>query len=187
MENLKEIMMDNPIIAAVRNDDDLKKAINSSSKIVFVLYGNIMSISSICKILSDNDKMVFVHLDLIDGLKADLSGIQFIKKYSKPYGVISTKTTIMKHAKHEGLATILRIFAIDSLSLKTGIKNINDTKPNAVEIMPGVANKIIEQLKERVNAPVIAGGLIQTKKDIIDSLSAGAIAVSTNKSMLWKY
>lgn len=187
MENLKEIMMDNPIIAAVRNDDDLDKAINSSSKIVFVLYGNIMNISSISKLLSDNDKMVFVHLDLIEGLKADSSGVQFIKNYTKPYGVISTKVTIIRHAKHENLATILRIFAIDSLSLKTGIKNIKDTKPNAVEIMPGVANKIIKNLKEKVNTPVIAGGLIQTKKDIIDSLSAGAIAISTNKSILWKY
>jgi glycerol uptake operon antiterminator len=51
--------------------------------------------------------------------------------------------------------------------------------------MPGIASKIIGRLKDRINVPVIAGGLISTKDDIIDSLSEGAVAVSTSCKDLW--
>ncbi len=33
--------------------------------------------------------------------------------------------------------------------------------------------------------PIIAGGLIKEKKDIMNSLSAGAIAISTTTHKLW--
>ena len=40
-------------------------------------------------------------------------------------------------------------------------------------------------MENEVRVPIIAGGLIQTKKDIIESLSAGAMAISTTKQELW--
>lgn len=185
MNNLNEILLENPIIGAIKNNNDLEMVLQSNAKIVFVLYGNIMSISSICKKIITKDKVVFIHLDLIDGLKADHRGIEFIKKYADPYGVISTKTSNIKYAKQIGLKTVLRIFALDSLSLSTGLKNIYDTKPDAVEVMPGVANKIIASINGKISIPVVAGGLIETKKDIMDALSCGAVAVSTTKNTLW--
>ncbi len=185
MKNLKETLLENPVIGAIKSQADLEKVLQSNNSIVFVLYGDIMSISVICKKLAAEGKTVFIHLDLIEGLKADRRGIDFIKKYAAPYGVISTKTSNIKYAKQIGLKTVLRIFALDSLSLATGIKNINDTKPDAVEVMPGVANKIIASINENNPVPVIAGGLIQTKKDIMDALSSGAIAISTTKKNLW--
>ncbi|WP_461204308.1 glycerol-3-phosphate responsive antiterminator [Clostridium sp. DL1XJH146] len=185
MNNLNEIFLENPIIGAIKNDNDLEMVLKSNASIVFVLYGNIMSISAICKKIATKDKVVFIHLDLIDGLKADHRGVDFIKKYADPYGVISTKTSNIRYAKQIGLKTVLRIFALDSLSLSTGLKNIYDTKPDAVEVMPGVASKIISSINKNISIPVIAGGLIQTKKDIMDALSSGAVAISTTKNTLW--
>ncbi|MNH46145.1 dihydroorotate dehydrogenase 1B [compost metagenome] len=52
--------------------------------------------------------------------------------------------------------------------------------------MPGVASKIIKSMERKVHLPIIAGGLIQTKKDIIESIGAGAVAVSTTKRVLWE-
>jgi len=40
-------------------------------------------------------------------------------------------------------------------------------------------------MEKEVLVPIIAGGLIQTKKDIMESISAGAMAISTTKQELW--
>lgn len=186
MNNLGEILIENPVVAAIRNEEDLDKAIESDAKIVFVLFGNIVDIVDICKKLKKHDKIVFVHIDLVEGLKGDSKGIEYIKKVAEPYGIISTKPTNIKYAKNLGLNTIQRIFIIDSLSLQTGIKNIQAVQPSAVEVMPGVASKIIKSLEKKIHLPIIAGGLIQTKKDIIESIGAGAVAVSTTERSLWK-
>lgn len=186
MNNLREILVQNPIIAAIRNDVDLKGALESDAAVVFILYGNILNISEICRSLKEKGKVVFVHVDLVEGLRGDSSGIKYIKEVGKPDGIISTKCAIIKFANHLGLATIQRIFVVDSLSLKTGIKNVNENNPNAVEVMPGVAYNIIESLQNEINSYIIAGGLIKDKKDVINALSAGAIAISTTATNLWK-
>lgn len=185
MANLEQLLIENPVIAAIRNEENLEKAIHSSALIVFVLYGNIINIKQICERLRNVGKIVFVHVDLIEGLKGDNIGLTFIKRYGQPYGIITTKPKNIKQAKQLGLCTIQRIFAVDSLSLQTGIKNIQEVLPDAVEVMPGVASKIIKSMENEVHVPIIAGGLIQCRKDIMESIGAGAIAVSTTKESLW--
>jgi glycerol uptake operon antiterminator len=182
---LEEILIENPIIAALRNNDDLNNAIKSSAEVVFILYGNIMTVKDICNQLKEANKLVFIHIDMLEGLKGDFAGLEFIKKFVEPYGIITTKATNIKYAKQLGLSTIQRIFVIDSLSLETGAKNIKDASPDAVEVMPGVANKIINRFQSKVHVPIIAGGLITEKKDAMEALSSGAVAVSTSASELW--
>lgn len=185
MAKLEELLVENPIIAAIRNEEGLEKAVHSSALIVFVLHGNIMNIKEICEKLRNAGKTVFVHVDLIEGLKGDNIGLTFIKESGQPYGIISTKPMIIKKAKQLGFCTIQRIFVLDSLSLQSGIKNIQEVLPDAVEVMPGVASKIIKSMERAVHVPIIAGGLIQNKKDVMESIGAGAIAVSTTKESLW--
>lgn len=144
-----------------------------------------MNIKKICDRLRDKDKLVFVHVDLLEGLKGDYTGLLFLKESVQPYGIISTKATNVKNAKKLGLSVIQRIFAVDSLSLETGIRNIQSVLPDAVEVMPGVASKIIKSIGESVQVPIIAGGLIQSKMDIMESIDAGAIAISTTQRKLW--
>ena len=185
MAKLEQLLIENPIIAAIRNDADLESVVHKNVLIVFVLYGSIINIKDICEKLRNAGKIVFVHVDLIEGLKGDSIGLTFIQQSAKPYGIITTKPTNIKKAKQLGFYTIQRIFVLDSLSLETGIKNIQAVLPDAVEVMPGVASKIIKNLQESVHTHIIAGGLIQNKKDIIESIGAGAIAISTTKESLW--
>ncbi|MBL4937394.1 glycerol-3-phosphate responsive antiterminator [Clostridium sp. YIM B02515] len=185
MIKLEETLIENPVIAAIRNDSDLNKAIFSNAEVVFVLYGNLMNVKDICEKLKAAKKIVFIHLDMIEGLRGDVFGIEYIKQYADPYGIITTKPTNIRHAKQFGLCTIQRIFIIDSLSLETGIKNIREVTPDAVEVMPGIASKIINIIQNKVKAPIIAGGLINNKKDVIEALSSGAVAISTSSSELW--
>ena len=173
------------IIAAVRNNNDLKYVLKSDIEIIFVLYGSISSIISICSVLREHGKIPLVHLDLIDGLKPDKKGIEFINKYAKPFGIITTKQGHIKLAKEASLYTIQRIFVVDSLSLESAKKNINSSMPDAVEVMPGIAWKVIESLKESVNLPIIAGGLISSRNEIEETLRMGATAISTSEKSLW--
>lgn len=181
----EQTLIENPILAAVRNDENLEMVIENKASLVFVLYGSIVNIGDISKKLKDAGKMVFIHIDMIDGLRGDSAGIEFIKRYAEPFGIITTKPSNIKHAKQLGLYTIQRIFIIDSLSLKTGIKSVLETGPDAVELMPGIAPKIIGLMQKEVSIPIIAGGLIDSKKDIMESLSAGALAISTTSMDLW--
>lgn len=185
MSNFDELLIQNPVIAAIRNDSELERALESKVKVVFVLYGDIMKIEEICMRLKEKGKIIFIHLDMIEGLRGDFAGIQFIKNIAKPYGIITTKSANIKYAKQQDILVIQRLFIIDSLSLKTGIRNIQDNLPNAVEVMPGVASKIIKSILSQVKIPIIAGGLIDCKKEIIDSLASGALAVSTTSESLW--
>lgn len=184
--NLSEVFVENPIIAAIRSEEDLKRVVKSRAYIVFVLFGSILNIKDICRKLKENNKMVFVHVDMIDGLKGDTQGIEFLKENAGLDGIISTKSSNIKHAKKLNIYAIQRIFMIDSLSLKTGIKNVMDNAPSGVEVMPGVASKIINNMQIEIKkVPIIAGGLIKEKKDVIDALSAGAVAISTTAYELW--
>lgn len=180
------LLIENPVVGAIRNDEDLQKIIMSKVKIVFILYGSIINVKDICDTLKKAGKVVFVHVDMIDGLRSDQKGIEFIKEHANPFGIITTKQNNIKYGHKLGLYTIQRIFVIDSLSLKTGIKNINAVSPNAVEVMPGIASKIIKSLQKEVHLPIIAGGLINTKIEIMDSISSGAMAISTTASDLWE-
>lgn len=182
---IEDLLTDNPIIAAIRDEDDLESAIKSKAGIVFVLYGDIMNIDHIAKRLMDTGKMVFVHLDMIGGLKADQAGVKFIKKFVNPNGIITTKAANIKYGNQEGLITIQRMFIVDSLSFKTGIKSLKEASPNAIEVMPGVSADIIKRIRKNIDLPIIAGGLISQKADIYNALDAGAIAISTTCRKLW--
>ena len=65
---LMEQFEDCPVIAAVKDDEGLRACLDSEIRIVFVLYGDICSISGIVGRLKDAGKTVIVHLDLISGL-----------------------------------------------------------------------------------------------------------------------
>ena len=173
------------IIAAVRDSKMLSAAINSPVSHVFLLCGSICELSEHCSLLRDAGKKVFLHLDLLEGLRSDHSGIRFIAEQCSPDGVISTKGQCLKIAKSYGLKTILRCFVIDSLVLKTASQQIKQAKPDYIEVLPGISAKIIRLALMQFKLPIIAGGLISEEQDIKNAFEAGATAVSTSRPELW--
>ena len=63
--NIKEILERNPIIPAVKNENGLKEAAECGSEIVFVIMSNLINIQVIVEKLKEEDKIVFVHVDMI--------------------------------------------------------------------------------------------------------------------------
>lgn len=174
-----------PIIAAIKNDDGLEKCLSSDCKIVFVLYGNINTISDIVGKLKKYDKTVFVHTDLIEGLSAKEASIDYLLNNTSLDGIISTKVSLLKFAKAKGLLTILRFFVIDSLALSNISKNKDEKCIDFIEILPGLMPKVTKTVIEQIGKRVITGGLVTDKSDILTSLEAGACGVSSTNADVW--
>ena len=88
---LMEQFEDCPVIAAVKDEEGLRACLDSEIRIVFVLYGDICSISGIVGRLKDAGKTVIVHLDLISGLSGKEIAVSFIHSTTAADGIISTK------------------------------------------------------------------------------------------------
>ncbi len=179
-------MMDEcPVIAAVKDYNGLKKCLESESKIIFVLFGDILNITGIVKTIKESGRIAIIHIDLINGLSSKEISIDFIKNNTEADGIISTKQALVKHAKELGLFTVFRFFVIDSMAFENIKKQSEAVKPDFIEILPGVMPKVIKKISSMAAIPVIAGGLISDKEDVISALSAGAISISSTKPEIW--
>ena len=185
-KNLSEIMKQKPVIAGVKNLSKFDDALNSPCDIIFLLSGSIFNIKDIVKRAKDNNKTIFIHVDLLDGFSKDAVALKYIYEEIKPDGIISTKNSQLKAAKALGFMTVQRIFIIDSLSIDTAIKASQMINPDAIEIMPGIMPKITKKMSDELDVPVIVGGLISEKEEITKALESGALGVSTSEKSLWR-
>ena len=74
---------------------------------------------------------------------------------------------------------------IDSIAYNNMMKQIREYEPDAIEILPGVMPSVTADVRESVDLPIIASGLLRSKKDVVAALDAGADAVSTTAEDLW--
>lgn len=180
-----DALSDNPIIMAIKDEAGLKACLKAHEEnVVFVLYGEVATIAGIIEQLKEAGKQVMVHMDLISGLSAREEAVDFIAKYTKADGIISTRYDQIRRGKQLNLSTIYRIFVIDSKALSNLNQHIGDYA-DVVEILPGLMPKIIARMKRELGVPIIAGGLIADKEDVIQALNAGAIAISTTNADVW--
>ncbi|MCM3717683.1 glycerol-3-phosphate responsive antiterminator [Fictibacillus phosphorivorans] len=180
-------MVESQLIASIKNQKDLDKAIKSSANIAFLLTGDISTAEDYIKQLREAGMFIFLHLDFIEGLSNTKSAIKYIADVWKPTGIISTKINMIRYAKEEGLITIQRIFLIDRAAVDKGIEMVKSCKPDAVEVLPGLMPKVVDKLSHQLKLPLIVGGLIQEKEDILLALEAGALAVSSGDPAMWDF
>ena len=172
------------VIAAVKTDEDFKSALTSNVKVIFDLNPDLLTVAKKVKMSHESRKKLFIHIDLAAGIGKDESGIRFCSAIGVD-GIISTRVNIIKLAREHGLFSIQRFFAVDSKSIDTIAGSIKTSKPDMIEIMPGILDKVIKKLSMQTDIPIIAGGLIECKDEISNALSSGASGVSTGKNNLW--
>ncbi len=173
-----------PVVPAVRGPDSaLEAALAGDHPAIFVLGGDIFKVLG--RIGSQGRRpRVYVNVDLVGGIAADASGLRFLS--GRVEGIISTHRHVIELAKTSGLMTIQRLFAIDSGAVERGLKLIRRAEPDFVEILPALAYcEIAERYAAVLDLPVLAGGLLKTRKDISTILEAGAVGVSTSHQGLW--
>lgn len=186
LKSFLEILEDGPIIAAVKSDADLEKCLKSDCRIVFVLYGNVLSIIDIINRVKNAGKVVVVYLDLIEGLSTQNAAVDYIIHHTQPDGFMSTKLGLLQRAKAKGFLTIQRFFLLDSAVLKNIPHQLSQSGADMLELLPGTMPKIISRLTFMVETPIIVGGLISDKEDVMSALGAGAVGISTTNEKIWE-
>ncbi len=184
-QDFYEALENSPIIAAAKDADGLNRCLTCDSPVIFLLFGDICSIGDLVLTAKEAGKMVFVHIDLVQGLSAKEIAVDFIKKYTQADGIISTKPALIKRAGQLGLCSVLRCFVIDSLALSSIEKQLKQASPDLIEVLPAPMPKIIARICKMVSVPVIAGGLISDKEDIMAMLSAGVVSISSTSPDIW--
>lgn len=184
--SLRSMVEDCPVIAAVKDENGLKHCLETDINIVFVLYGDICSIADIVEVLKTHNKTAMVHIDLITGLSSKEVSVDFIRERTRADGIITTKPQLIKRAKELGLFTIQRYFVLDSMAIENISKQTETHYTDLIEILPGVMPKVISRISGMISIPIIAGGLISDKEDVLSALNAGAVAVSTTRQEIWE-
>ena len=176
-----------PIIPSVSDSRDIYTAAKGHTGAVLITHGSIFNLREIVREISEKqNKMVLVHLDLLEGFGKDRTTIEYLKKVIHVDGIVTTNAVLIQYAKAEGLITMLRFFAHDSTALHRGIGIIHKTKPDMVCVMPGtLCSEVYAEITKLVKHPLVAAGLVKSNKQVRDILQCGVMAVNTSEKKLW--
>jgi glycerol uptake operon antiterminator len=175
-----------PVIPAARSMEDFKVALSHTiSPSVVLLFGDINTLPTLIAQATEHKKRIVLHIDLFDGIGKDKAGIKFLARLGI-HAIITTKTHLCRFAREEGMIVVQRLFLMDSDSLRTGLKLVQNFKPDAIEILPGsVPASVVQEMISETGLPILAGGLIRTKEDVDHAVERGISAVSTSRRELW--
>lgn len=177
--------MNQKILPASGNMKEFERFLKSSYEIGVFLDMHIAQLKNITELAKLHGKKMIYHVDLIHGIKNDEYATEYICQEYKPYGLISTKSSVILKAKQKGIIAVQRIFMLDSHALEKSYKLVEKTQPDYIEVLPGAMTWMIQEVKERLATPVFAGGLIRTPVEVKKALEAGAEAITTSKRELW--
>jgi len=166
-KSFANILAEAKVIPAVKSMEELGRILTAQQKVVFVLFGDILSVPDIVARLKSAGKTVLVHLDLIEGLNSRDVAVDFLARKTQADGILSTKANLVKHAKNLGLLAIQRFFVLDSISLLNIEKQFPLDYTDAIEILPGLMPKVIRRLAKLTDKPIITGGLIFDQEDFL--------------------
>ena len=116
LEQVLELLEQEPVIAAVKDDEGLRGCLAHGGHVTFVLYGSVTTAAQIVRTLKESGRTVFLDVDLVEGLSAREAAVDFVAQEVRPDGVISTKAALVRRAKAKGLLTVYRTFMIDSMA-----------------------------------------------------------------------
>ena len=177
-------LADAPCCAAIVADARLDIALRSRAQIIFMLRGNGLELGDIVRRVHDGGKLVAVHLDLVDGLRADHWGVSWLARMGVD-AVITSHGQLMSVIRNEGATAIHRLLLSRREHLDTAVSALARSRPDIVEFLPGVILPSLARLLPRLEVPLLAGGFIRTPLDARAVLAAGAIGVTTSSEGLW--
>jgi glycerol uptake operon antiterminator len=173
------------ILPAIRNMKQFDNFLKNDDRFGVLLDVHLGHVKGIIKAAKSRNKDILVHVDLIQGIKHDEYGAEFICQEMRPAGILSTRSSVITKAKQKKIIAIQRMFLLDTGAMKKSIELIKKYKPDFIEVLPGVVPNLITEVKQKTGIPILAGGFIRTKEDIEQALDAGAAAVTTSNTQLW--
>ncbi|MCY9090604.1 glycerol uptake operon antiterminator GlpP [Bacillus mojavensis] len=175
-----------PILPAIRNMKQFDEFLNSSFSYGVILDIHLGQLKGVIREAQKHGKKMMVHVDLIQGIKHDEYGAEFICQDIKPAGIISTRSNVIAKAKQKKIYAIQRLFLLDTSAMEKSMEFVGKHKPDFIEVLPGIVPSLIQEIKKKTGIPIFAGGFIRTEQDVEQALKAGAVAVTTSNTKLWK-
>lgn len=100
-----------PILPAIRNMKQFDEFLNSSFSYGVILDIHLGQLKGVIKEAQKHGKNMMVHVDLIQGIKHDEYGAEFICQDIKPAGIISTRSNVIAKAE-ENLCHSAPVFCL---------------------------------------------------------------------------
>jgi glycerol uptake operon antiterminator len=160
----------------------------AAASMIFIGGGELAELPNLMKALSREPLAglpVLLHMDLVNGLANDESGLRYLATLERLDGIITVRPHLAPVARKLNLLCILRLFLQDGRAVERGLQVIERWQPDAIEIMPGVSFLEVAERFSNLPMPCIAGGLIRTPELVSRIIQAGAKAVSTTNAALW--
>ncbi|MDI9441611.1 MAG: glycerol-3-phosphate responsive antiterminator [Firmicutes bacterium] len=183
---LRANLAQKPIIAGLKGLENMGKIKDSGVRVCFYLTGHIFELRELVRECKAAGQMVFAHIDLIGGVARDNYGMEMLAAEGVD-GVLTTRGHLITAAQKAGLLGIQRLFILDSEALRTGLRMLQSSSPDAVEILPALIVPAILRRLPKDLPPIIAGGLVETKEELEGILGPPVRAVSTSTVGLWSY
>ncbi|GIN93760.1 glycerol uptake operon antiterminator regulatory protein [Siminovitchia terrae] len=176
------------LIAVLNDPSQIEKLIKYKQNIsaATLMTGNILSVKKYIDLLHKEGIPVILHIEKIEGLKADHYGVDFIIEYVKPFGILTTKKSIMKQAKSKGAFVIQMVFLFDTVNYQNVLDSLDNITVDMLEIMPCRATDLISEIVTLSPVPVVTGGLLTDLRYVKEVLSTGVASLATSNVDIWK-
>lgn len=177
-------LREHPCCAAIVETTQLEVALRSPTPLVFVLRGNGLALGPIVRRIHDAGKLAAIHLDLVDGIRADARGVAWLVR-SGADAIITSHGALMPVIRDEGAIAIQRLLLSRRTHLEAAFTALARSRPDIVEVLPGaILPGLVEQMPP-IGVPLLAGGFIRTERDVRAVLGAGADGITTSEASLW--
>ena len=170
--------------AAIVSGEQLEVALASRTPIVFVLRGNGLTLGPSIRRIHAAGKLAAVHLDLVEGVRADPRGVAWLGQLGAD-AIITSHGRLMPVIRAEGAVAILRLLLSRRTHLDTSFTAVSRAGPDIIEVLPGVILPALAALMPSFGVPLLAGGFIRTEADAEDVIAAGAVGITTSAPNLW--
>jgi len=177
-------MAASPCCAAITSDQVIEAAIASRVAILFVLRTDGLGLEALIDRIHGAGKLAAVHLDLVDGLRADRTAVRWLARAGVD-AVISSRGQLMQAVQREGMVAIHRLLLVRHGLLESGFAAVSRSGADIVEVLPGAILPDVRALLPPLRVPLLAGGFIWTEEQARAVLAAGAAAVTTSAQHLW--
>lgn len=172
---MMSVLEQNPVLPAVKDAGRLEACLAQPAGVVFLLCGDILNIDRLIDRVHQAGKYAVVHADLVAGLAPREIAVDFLHRCGAD-GIISTRPMLLRRGRELGLLTVLRVFAIDSKAVSNLGRETEGGMPDVIEILPGTLCKVLRRLSRELPVPLIAGGLLSDKADVLAALGLAPCA-----------
>lgn len=175
------------ITPSIRNIKDLDYALTLKNEYVLLAETHIGSLQSIADRCHKHGKKVMVNFDLIKGLSSDNTAIMLLENMFHVDAVIDSNLYNLSRMSSQKFKKIHKIILKDSKSVETGLRNIQNSKSDMIELSPahyGLA--FIHEFKKIKDVPYILSGFISTPELVEEAQEKGFYGVTVSNRKLWR-